>query len=126
MPPQNLFKLHPCTDVFLVIISSYSRIIEYVSYLFALQNFSLNDQRVSAILIIATFRTPLHYACMKGHDGITQWLCANRANLGICDEDGKAALMKACLLSLCFSFIRQVHDQLEFLYSMNNKLLLGG
>jgi len=40
-------------------------------------------------------RTPLHYACMKGHDGITQWLCANRANLGICDEDGKAALMKA-------------------------------
>ena len=37
---------------------------------------------------------------MKGNNEVTQWLCANRANLGICDEDGKGALMKVCVSAL--------------------------
>eukprot|EP00795_Rhopilema_esculentum_P002426 gene2426-18079_t len=40
-------------------------------------------------------RTPLHYACVRGHGDVAQWLCANRANLGICDEEGRTALMRA-------------------------------
>ena len=77
-------------------------------FCYCLENSSSSDEKVSAILIIASVRTPLHYACMKGHHGITQWLCANRANLGICDEDGKAALMKASLLPMLYFFIRQL------------------
>eukprot|EP00794_Sanderia_malayensis_P006173 gene6173-6884_t len=40
-------------------------------------------------------RTPLHYACVRGSNDIVEWLCGNRAKLGICDAEGRTALMKA-------------------------------
>ena len=78
-----------------------------------LEKLKVNMRKIDIDVIDKNNRTPLHLAAAQGHANIVWFLLGNKANMNICDKEGKTPFLKVmyqyiiifnlCLLNIWLS-----------------------